>query len=110
MTQVAEAKKFLAESSYGSAGALPEITLMVPPRDDWVQAAEVIQQMWQDNLGVKVNLVTQERKVFFDTLATDPPQVWRLGWITRTPTTLLKFSIQVRSSVALNGATPLTIS
>lgn len=78
--QVAEAKKLLAESSYGSAEALPEITLMVPPRDDWVQAAEVIQQMWQDNLGVKVNLVTQERKVFFDTLATDPPQVWRLGW------------------------------
>jgi oligopeptide transport system substrate-binding protein len=77
---IVEAKKFLAESSYGSANALPEITLMLPPRDDWVQAAEVIQQMWQDNLGVQVNLVTQERKVFFDTLATDPPQVWRLGW------------------------------
>jgi oligopeptide transport system substrate-binding protein len=78
--EVAVAKKFLAESSYGSADALPEITLMVPPREDWVQVAEVIQQMWQDNLGVKVNLVTQERKVFFDLLATDPPQVWRLGW------------------------------
>lgn len=36
--------------------------------------------MWRDNLGVPVNLVTQEPKVFFDTLATDPPQVWRLGW------------------------------
>jgi oligopeptide transport system substrate-binding protein len=77
---VAAAKTFLAESSYGSAAALPEITLMLPPRDDWVQTAEAIQQMWQDNLGVKVNLVTQERKVFFDTLATDPPQIWRLGW------------------------------
>lgn len=77
---VAAAQKLLAESSYGSVKALPEITLMTPPRDDWVQTAEVIQQMWRDNLGVQVNLVTQERKVFFDTLATDPPQVWRLGW------------------------------
>ncbi|NJN94886.1 MAG: peptide ABC transporter substrate-binding protein [Anaerolineales bacterium] len=77
---VTEAKKFLAESSYGSAQALPEITLMLSPREDWVQAAEAIQQMWRDNLGVQVNLVTQEPKVFFDTLATDPPQVWRLGW------------------------------
>jgi oligopeptide transport system substrate-binding protein len=36
--------------------------------------------MWKENLGVDVNLVSQEWKVFLDTLDEDSPQVWRLGW------------------------------
>jgi oligopeptide transport system substrate-binding protein len=74
------AKEFLAASSYGSAEALPEITLMANQVEGHVVIAEAIQQMWNENLGVNVNLVTQEWAVFLDTLDTDPPQVWRLGW------------------------------
>jgi len=77
---VAKAKEFLAASSYGSADKLPEITLMVNQVEGHVRIAEAIQQMWKENLGVNVNLVTQEWKVFLETLAQDPPQVWRLGW------------------------------
>jgi oligopeptide transport system substrate-binding protein len=74
------AKEFLAASSYGSAEALPEITLMANQVEGHVVIAEAIQQMWNENLGVNVNLVTQEWAVFLDTLDTDPPQIWRLGW------------------------------
>jgi oligopeptide transport system substrate-binding protein len=76
----AKAKEFLAASKYGSADKLPEITLMVNQVEGHVKIAEAIQQMWQETLGVKVNLVTQEWKVYLDTLDSDPPQVWRLGW------------------------------
>ena len=76
----AKAKEFLAASKYGSADKLPEITLMANQVEAHVKIAEAVQQMWQENLGVKVNLVTQEWKVYLDTLEQDPPQVWRLGW------------------------------
>ena len=75
-----KAKAFLAASKYGSADKLPEITLMANQVESHVKIAEAIQQMWQDNLGVKVNFVTQEWAVYLDTLDNDPPQVWRLGW------------------------------
>jgi oligopeptide transport system substrate-binding protein len=75
-----KAKEFLAASKYGSADNLPEITLMANQVEGHVKIAEAIQQMWQENLGVKVNFVTQEWAVYLDTLDHDPPQVWRLGW------------------------------
>jgi oligopeptide transport system substrate-binding protein len=78
---VAKAKEFLAASKeYPTADKLPEITLMVNQVEGHVKIAEAIQQMWEENLGVKVNLVTQEWKVYLDTLDNDPPQIWRLGW------------------------------
>jgi oligopeptide transport system substrate-binding protein len=78
---VAKAKEFLAASTqYPTADKLPEINLVVNQLESHVKIAEAIQQMWQENLGVKVNLVTQEWKVYLDTLDNDPPQLWRLGW------------------------------
>ena len=76
----AKAQEFLAASKYGSAENLPEITLMANQVEGHIKIGEAIQQMWKENLGVDVNLVTQEWKVYLDTLTSDPPQVWRLGW------------------------------
>jgi oligopeptide transport system substrate-binding protein len=78
--EIEQAEQVLAESSYGSADQLPEVTLVTNQVEGHVHIAEAIQQMWQENLGAKVNLVTQEWKVYLETLDEDPPQVWRLGW------------------------------
>ncbi len=78
--EVDQATEFLAQSSYGSADALPEITLMMNQVEAHVKIGEAIQQMWEENLGIKVNLVQQEWKVYLETLDEDPPQVFRLGW------------------------------
>lgn len=59
---------------------LPPITLMVNQVEGHIKIAEAIQAMWKDVLGVNVNLVTQETKVYIGTLTEDPPQIWRLGW------------------------------
>jgi len=79
------AKEFLAASSYGSAENLPEITLMHNESSGHARIAEAIQQMWKENLGVEVNIATQEWGVFLQTLDEDSPQVWRLGWCTDYP-------------------------
>jgi oligopeptide transport system substrate-binding protein len=59
---------------------IPPITLMANQVEGHVKIAEAIQQMWQDLLGVKVEVQTQEWKVYLKTLQSDSPQVWRLGW------------------------------
>jgi oligopeptide transport system substrate-binding protein len=75
-----QAKEFLAASKYPTAGDLGEITFMTNQVESHVKVAEAIQQMWQDAFGVKVNLITQEWKVFLETRHNDPPQVARNGW------------------------------
>jgi len=74
------AKEFLAASSYGSAEALPEITLMHNESEAHARIAEAIQQMWKESLGVEVKIVSQEFKVYLQTRIEDPPQVFRAGW------------------------------
>jgi oligopeptide transport system substrate-binding protein len=59
---------------------IPPITLMMNQVEGHVKIAEAIQQMWQEVLGVKVEVSAQEWKVYLATLQSDSPQVWRLGW------------------------------
>jgi oligopeptide transport system substrate-binding protein len=80
MAEAPSAQEFLAASSYGSAEELPEINLMVNQVEGHIQIAEAIQQMWEENLGVTINIVVQEWQVFLETLEQDPPQIWRNGW------------------------------
>ncbi len=42
--------------------------------------AENVQAQWQTNLGIEVELVNREWKVFLKELTTRPPPVYRLGW------------------------------
>jgi oligopeptide transport system substrate-binding protein len=99
---VEAAKEFLAASTqYPSADQLPEVTLVTNQVEGHVKIAEAVQQMWQENLGVNVNLITQEWQVFLDTLDTDPPQVWRLGWCQDYPDAD-NFAVRARRGGARN--------
>jgi ABC-type transport system substrate-binding protein len=52
------ARAALAASSYGDAASLPPITLVINPgRPEFVRVAEAMQQMWQDVLGVSVEVL-----------------------------------------------------
>jgi oligopeptide transport system substrate-binding protein len=59
---------------------LPPVTLLTNQVEGHVKIAEAVQQMIQETLGVKVEISSQEWKVFLDTLNTDPPQMFRAGW------------------------------
>ena len=53
------AKQLLAESSYGSAENLPPITLSLS-RPSFVRIGELVQEQWNDVLGVQINLIRLE--------------------------------------------------
>lgn len=75
-----ELAQALADLGVADANELPPITLMYNESTGHARIAEAIQQMWLNELGVNVQLATQEWGVFLETLDTDPPQIWRLGW------------------------------
>jgi oligopeptide transport system substrate-binding protein len=74
------AKKYLADAGYPGGKGLPEVTLMFNTSEAHSKIAQAIQQMWKENLGVEVNVVNQEWKVYLQTLTEDAPQIFRLGW------------------------------
>jgi len=47
--------------------------------------AEAIQQMWKDALGVTVNLINQERKVFLVTRSDGKENIYRSSWVQDYP-------------------------
>ena len=53
------ARQSLAESSFGGPENLPSITVELS-RPQIIRAFEIIQEQWQDNLGVSINLVRLE--------------------------------------------------
>lgn len=60
---------------------LPAITFDYDSGTAQQKLAEAMQQMWQQNLGVHVNLRTEEWKVYLDKLGKGNYQFARLGWI-----------------------------
>jgi oligopeptide transport system substrate-binding protein len=70
----------LADLGLESADELPAITLMHNVSEGHARIAQAIQQMWTDELGVPVQIATQEWAVYLDLLDEDPPQIFRLGW------------------------------
>jgi oligopeptide transport system substrate-binding protein len=60
---------------------LPPIEILYNTMEDHRRIAEAIQQMWTENLGIKVRLVNQEWKVYLATMHALEYDVCRGGWI-----------------------------
>ncbi|MBP2654518.1 MAG: ABC-type transporter, periplasmic subunit [Firmicutes bacterium] len=78
---VAEAKKLLAEAGYPDGQGLPPITLLYNTNEDNKAVAEAVQEMWKKNLGVTVELMNQEWKVYMDARQAGNFQIARARWI-----------------------------
>ncbi|MHB1684596.1 MAG: peptide ABC transporter substrate-binding protein [Bacilli bacterium] len=79
---VAKAKQLLKEGlKQEGLTKLPPITFIYDSGTAQQNLAEVLQQMWAKNLGVQVNLQTEEWKVYLSTLSKRNYQIARLGWI-----------------------------
>ncbi|MFQ5872308.1 MAG: peptide ABC transporter substrate-binding protein, partial [Dehalococcoidia bacterium] len=79
------ARQYLVDAGYPGGQGLPPITLMYNTSEGHKKIAEAIQAMWREHLGVEVSLANQEFAVYLDTLVSDAPQVWRLGWLADYP-------------------------
>ena len=78
---IAAAKKLLAEAGYPEGKGLPKIILAFNTSEGHQMIAENVQFQLKKNLGIEVKLENMEWKVFLKNLETDPPQMFRMGWI-----------------------------
>jgi oligopeptide transport system substrate-binding protein len=78
---IAEAKRLLAEAGYPDGKNFPPIELLYNTLESHRIIAETIQQMWKKNLGIEVQLVNEEWKVYLDSQRTLNYQVCRASWI-----------------------------
>lgn len=76
-----QARALLKEAGYDENHPLPEVTLLFNTNEMHKAVAEALQAMWQKNLGVSVNLMNQESKVFMASRAQGDYQIARASWI-----------------------------
>lgn len=78
---IAEAKQLLAAAGFPNGKGMPPIEILFNTAESHKQIAEAIQQMWKVNLGIEVQLVNQEWKVYLDSQRSMNYQVCRASWI-----------------------------
>jgi oligopeptide transport system substrate-binding protein len=75
-----KAKRELDEAGYPDPAKLPRIEIKFNTGEDHERIGENIQAQLKRNLGINVELKTEEWKVLLNTLQVDPPQIFRFGW------------------------------
>ena len=82
-----KAKELLAESGYSDPSSFPAVTIIVNASGDIAPGARfnmasAMAKMWQDNLGVAVEVeVIKGFKDYGNRLRTNPPEMYWLGWV-----------------------------
>lgn len=75
-----EARRLLAEAGFPGGKGFPDTKILYPNREDVRLVVEATQDEIKRNLGVHVELVNQEWKVYLATTRKDPPQMFRESW------------------------------
>jgi oligopeptide transport system substrate-binding protein len=75
------AKKFLSQAGFENGQGFPEIELTYNTSDGHRRIAVAIQQMWKDNLNIKVKLSNQDWKVYLSRIKSLDYQIARAAWI-----------------------------
>lgn len=77
-----EARKLLAEAGYPGGTGLPRIELTLNGNTGvTLEVGEVLQQMWMENLGIRVAVVPVEFKVYLSTLREKQFQLLMDSWL-----------------------------
>ena len=75
------AKSLLAEAGYKDGIDFPVLEILFNTQEGHRKIALAVQQMWQENLGISVQLVNQDWKVYLAWEMTGDFQISRAGWI-----------------------------
>jgi oligopeptide transport system substrate-binding protein len=77
----AAAKKLLAEAGYPDGRGFPKTELLYNTSEQHRAITQAVQQMWKESLGVQVELVNVEWKVYLARQGQLDYQISRAGWI-----------------------------
>ena len=77
---VEAAKAALAEAGYPDGEGLPTIQLSFYSDDTVKKVAEAIQEMWETNLGIDVEVTSADWAVFYDSVQNGNYDVAAMGW------------------------------
>ncbi|MSU51622.1 MAG: peptide ABC transporter substrate-binding protein [Opitutus sp.] len=77
----AEARRLLAEAGYPDGRGFPAVDISINTNARHQEFAQIVQQMWRQELGVRVNIVNKEGKVFYDERLRGEFQICRSGWV-----------------------------
>jgi oligopeptide transport system substrate-binding protein len=77
-----KAKDLLKEAGYGKDGkAFPKVALLYNTDENHKLVAEAVQSMWQRYLGIEVELVNKEWKMYLKDVDNLEYEIARAGWI-----------------------------
>ena len=77
---VAGARALLAEAGYPGGKGFPTLELSYYTNETVKTIVEAMQQMWQENLGIKVNVSTEEWAVYYENIQALNYDVGAMGW------------------------------
>lgn len=75
------ARKLLAEAGYPAGKGFPKLRLLYNTSETHARIAEVIQQMWLTGLGIKIELVNMDWKVYLAQTQSGNYDIARAIWI-----------------------------
>ncbi|SFC55205.1 peptide ABC transporter substrate-binding protein [Clostridium uliginosum] len=78
---IEEAKKLLAEAGYPDGKGFPTLIATYNPESGNGDIAQALQDMWKNNLGITVELQSQEWKVFQKTRTDGKYEIGRHAWL-----------------------------
>lgn len=78
---IQKAKALLSEAGYPEGKGFPKVRLLINSSDNHRQIAEVFQSVWLKELGIKVELVIEEWKVFLHSRKNYDFEIVRANWM-----------------------------
>ena len=80
------AKAELVKAGYGEGKKkLPKIEIHFNTNENHQRIAELVQAQVKANLGIDIELKNEEWKTYLANLRSDPPQMYRFGWLADYP-------------------------
>ncbi|MBI2433041.1 MAG: peptide ABC transporter substrate-binding protein [Candidatus Hydrogenedentes bacterium] len=76
-----KARQLLAEAGYPQGQGFPALEILYNTMESHKTIAETVQRMWKEQLGINVQLLNQDWKVYLDNLNSLNYDVARSGWI-----------------------------
>jgi oligopeptide transport system substrate-binding protein len=76
-----EARQLLAEAGFPDGQGFPVLTILYNTADAHARIAEAIQQMWRQQLGIRIELMNMDWKVYLSATQSGQYDIGRAGWI-----------------------------